>query len=420
MSSIRNLHWTGPRKAQETINVDIPDIQLDPSQEINLSQTIERMYDKFSLCDDVRNWHSIPKKVMTLSSLYYATSNIPFTGSVDVDCVVIPFVNLNSFNPSWFDVIDVDEDAVFKRRLNLNVLNTIGVAAGDKMPIPITRRTRGEGENLETAKAYLHGISFAAYDFNEPIPYVDVPALCEALTGLANTESEVEWNYESLKVEDAFGDGYHGFIIGIYDTSKYVFDSRDYITANYPLLVNTDTFSNAKGKRFNELKVMTKLSQGAPRSSVFRGILPSDWMSNNFGIEIGGLTSTDFNSEDTEIPDPTNLIYDSRNRLLFADTNNYSQSFGENAVVGLDEFFPAIYNEIDILIPDNIDWLTIDVRGPGWFHGIDLVDHNIQYYFDPVKGWLFDASQTPNRGTMPVTLVQMPVKVKLDIRYAFE
>lgn len=399
----RSNNYTAPYQPPPTINID-PDQAIN----INLTQSPKRMYQQFLLSDDTRFWHSIPKKQVTLP----ATLN-DYTVDGTVDAIVIPFVYLSNFKPSWFDTDDL------KRRLFLNTLQAFGTTDGAKMPIKIDRPMVSDGEGgTIPAKAYLHTLSYSAYDFNEMIPYLDIIAICEDI--FVESDPEGGWGIDDLIVEDAFGSGYDGLIIGKYEIEGglHYYPFRNYTTADYPLIINTNSFSNLKGKRANELAVIDKLSQSAPCSSIFRGMLPSDWMANNFGITIGGHTGETI-AEDSA---PTSIIWDSRNRESFADTLNYAQSFGEGVVVGYDSFFPAVNNEIDIEIPDDVNYLFVDVRGPGWYHGIDIVNHGLSYNTDPVKGWLAIEDESSYRGPLPIpiTIVKMPVKIHIALRFAEE
>lgn len=397
----RSNNYTAPYQPPPTINID-PDQAIN----INLTQSPKRMYQQFLLSDDTRYWHSIPKKQITLPA------NINgYTVDGAIDAIVIPYVPLSSFNPSWFDTEDLN------RRLFLNTLQSFGTTDGDKMPIKIDRPMVSDGEGgTKPAKAYLHTLSYSAYDYNEMIPYVDIIEICEDI--FVETDPVGGWSIDELILTDAFGTGYDGIIIGKYKTEGgiYYYPFRNYTTADYPLIINTNIYSNLYGKRANELAIIDKLAQSAPCSSIYRGMLPSDWMANNFGITIGGHTGIAI-AEDSI---PSTIIWDSRNRETFVDTLNYAQSFGEGNVVGYDSFFPAVNNEIDIEIPDDINYIFVDIRGPGWYHGIDIVNHGHSLISDPVKGWLYTDNEEEYKRALPVTIVQMPVKVHLAIRFAEE
>lgn len=328
--------------------------------DINVNLDNAKLYDRFLLMDELESFRAIPRKYVENGVGTYDIL-IPYTLSVEL-C-------------NWH---------LFRRRLYLNTKSsTYGVAVGNKKFIPIVRP--------EGHKAFLHTVSYAAYDFNEMLPALNIPA--------ANIVNRI--------VENAFGTGVHGLKLNSTPIELAAEDmlpkSKYFTTAHYPV------YFDSTGRRGEEITVMEALGQAGPRSSIRGGMLPGDFLMNNFWMQIKGFTA--------ETPDFTSPGSTYANIWESPEEN---KSYGVDAdaestdVTGkTDMFIPGISNEIDTLIPDDVNWLCVDVAGAGWRHG--AFEHS--YEAEPSSSY---KQFHKGLGVMVepfFTYVQMPVKVQIDIRY---
>ncbi len=324
--------------------------------DIVINQNPANLYSRFLLMDKFSDFSAIPKKIVEISGQ---------SGMYDI---YIPITyNLNKQN--WH---------LFRRRLFLNTENnTAGTGAGERKFIPIVRPTPEH-------KAYLHSITYAAYDFNEMLPFISVDDIA----------TRIETNL--------FAPDVHGLKINPTPLSspiKWLYLKSDKITtAHYPV------YRNLLQAREDELQVMNVLGQSAPRSSIRGGMLPGDFYHNNFWVHLKGFENNNPNFDNAgdeyiniwETPEDNNS-YNINNDLENTDTSQVS-----------DMILPNISNEIDIEIPDSVNWIAVDVAGAGWRHGA----------FDSDKSALKPIAKVlANAINNYITYVQMPVKVQIDIRY---
>lgn len=315
--------------------------------EVNFTEQVARDHKQFIVQDDLNKHYAVPIKAIEHDGLY---------------ALVIPVTN-NILNFDW---------SAFSRDLHINANGSWGVSPGNKKFIPVVRP--------EGKKAYLHAVVAGAYDFNEMLPYFDTSSLFGGLTpGLVD-----------LVVPNAFGTT-DGLIVhkSVSDPTNLMSNPRSpgYSTAHFPVY-RTNTL-----RRSDELRVMESLGQNGLRSSIRGGLLPSDIWWNQFRMMIAGINSAT----------PT---IDNANDSIIWDTNAGNDSSTYNSGSQYDNMLPQESNEKDILIPDAVNWLRVNVTGTGWYHFIDWKQQE-----DHVKGIWGSARAF-------LTIVQMPVKVKLVLRYA--
>ena len=314
-----------------------------------------RLHDRFLLMDDLENWRSIPLLIESNGVETYDVF-MPYTESVNV--------------ANWH---------LFRRRLYLNTKNSeYGPESGKKRFIPVTRPSAKH-------KALLHAITYAAYDYNEMLYMISVPDIATRL------------------VPNKFMTGVHGIKLNSTPIELGAVNilprSRAITTAHYPV------YFDEVGRREMEFAVMQSLQQGAPRSSVRGGMLPGDFYQNNFWCHIRGYEGTPAFAN--PIGSYTN-IWETP-----SDNQSYGADVNPSTSGKTDMILPGVTNEIDILIPDDVNWLDVHVGGPGWRHG--AFEINTDAY-----------PNSPNRdvykglggaGIPYFTYIQMPVKVQIDIRY---
>ncbi len=456
--------YTQPQSSQNLIldgaslNVNIP------------AEKIERLHQRFSLSDDVRQWQSIPRNIYIpeVANPIFRSSAIS-----NYNFIVIPFCNQTEKQNYYFQAHD--------RKLNANADNPLTMEIYAKLDRP-----------LGNTKAYLHGLTFVAYDYNEPLPFIDMDILSkpafifncidninttielgDALHQLRNigisfdeacmvnlegrkykwsslssadddgvnviapenivgngrwllVDSSSGWDYKQfLIIEDAFPkvqtNSEHlkgetgkitstfrkGIIVGMVDKSINSIEKLElfgnnngsgllsyntsgrYTTANFPDFGNY-RLTNAVQKSARKL-----LGQTAPRSAVVHGALPSDWLNNNFKLEIFCYIPNN------EVPS------EGQSRLIWSSEGTYCGHWAT------DEIIHQAISSIDVKIHDSATDLIAVVSGCGWFCYTDTIGNG--EYADRQLGY----TETDNGLNHTVrTLVQMPVKVQLDVRYS--
>jgi len=340
--------FTYPSGLPTTVDVQLGDITVS-------GDGVNKDFQVFELQDNIENFQTVPKK------------SIADPNNATKYAYCIPFVE----NNEKFD------GAAFERRLYLNnteIFDQNNVSL--KRHVPINRPLKADG--ITYKKAYLHSVTYAAYDYNDMLPYYD-----ESNYG-ALTLSQ-------LKVPNVFGTN-KGLMLAINQNvnddivaNYYIPTSNVYTTAHFPYYLRNLQL------REREIRAMEILGQGALRSSVRWGMLPSDVFKNNFRLKLGSINS----STPTETELPNTILWDTK-------LNNSSSKLNDS---NLDTMLPAYTNEIDILIPDTTNSITVDVTGAGWNHGIDWkqIPTNVKCL----------AQIVPHL----ITWVQMPIKVSLAIRF---
>lgn len=353
-----SLHYqhTYPSGMPAQVNVDIPAISIGSGGD----------YEVYELADDIHNFEVIPTKLI----------NRPYDnpGST-IKSVAIPLLTNNN------EEFNLEN---FKRRLFVNQLGTWGAASGNRQFIKINRPV----DNGTPKKAYIHSIIYAAYDFNDMLPYFNELDLGTMLDGTPLT-------INNMIINNVFGTD-KGFITkktagvaetdvepsGLHGRQSTMVRSSNFTTAHYPVLRSGLSLQ----ERTNEINAMEKLGQAGLRSSIRGGLLPSDVFKNNFKMKIGGMINN------------TPTATEAFNYDLFVTGNNKNTFDNDNII-------PAYNNEIDIAIPDDVDWLGVEVAGAGWKHGIDWKQHpeNVKLMASALVSL--------------ITFVQMPVKVSIAIKY---
>lgn len=357
MQGTRSNNYTSPRSKPANINVD--------NLGVEVIEKVGRLYNRFVLTDDFKNWNPIPLKI------------IPYE---EKDAVVIPLVDINMSNMS--NVIN----SINKRQLLLNHESTDGTSANDRKVIPVVRPT-----NPDTGlprKAYLNAVSYAAYDYNDLLPIHNQDWLRQTFS-------------DTNPITDAFGSGVNGLLVGhnIPGNGNIMLFDNDTTTADYPYDMDNMSHHQAPLHRYRprQLRTMELLSQSAPRAAVRHGMLPSDWARNHFDIKIGGSNGASYTGG-----------------ALTPAINIWSLSGGSYNNGYSDSIFPAVNNEINIEIDDAINWLSVDVQGVCWITAIKQASDAVGLWEGSEKG-IF-STQPGTEGPL-FTLVQMPLKVQIEIRY---
>ncbi len=357
-----------------------------PSVELSgdFTQSIENNIKRFTLTDDIRDWRAIPKKLVDV-------------GLSGKKAIVVPSAPYDEEQYEWFEQ--------FHRNLYLNVQNTTGgTAAGEKKHIPINRPS---GHS-----AYIHNITWQPIDHNEPLPYVDFTDIT------AEVGSKSDMVISDSYTHDISGRTGDGLIIAIADDSSPTqiedwIRSNTYTTAHYPDMAYSGVGTYAYDMfRQDNIKVIERLSERAPRSNALRGMIPTDWCMNNFAIAIGAHDGTGFVDE-TDLPlTPSYWLWDSMNRYNTTDDPDglsfepiATAGSDPNRGLGVDGLMPIISNQINKLIPASMNYLTVDVSGPGWFHYLEL------------EGLPSSQKGTHDEANRWRTIVLMPVRVTIDILY---
>lgn len=349
-------NYTYPRKPASlstgNITVNVP------------PEVVEKNYDQFLLYDNFVDWKTIPAKIKTVQ--YGTVGNY-----LNLDCIMIPAV------PTGLNAADAFE--YFKRRLILNNdAAQNGITDGHKRHIPIVRPVG--------KKAYLHSISWAAYDFNTFRPFI-----LNELSGYTIDGAPIQLTYPN-----EFGD-LTGMIICVAPPvnplqswwEKYT--NFTYSTADYaiPMLDADNAYLASRHTLIPNLTGQTGL-----RSQFINGLLASDLLPSNFKLDVGlhdGTGMVDDMANLDQVPQAT--LFSTN---LESAENNQSRSDIHHVQI------PQVINDMDILIPDTYNWLITDVEGMGWF--IQICDE------DEVPSAVNPACfYTP---------VFMPMAVSITIRYA--
>ena len=343
--------------------------------DVSISQAIKKEYKRFNLCDKMANWNAIPRVKKTINGK---------------DFWIIPLVNGSNLTAVPLEMNKWNER--FKRELEVAITDTNGTVT-NTASLPVSRPSG--------KKAYIHGLSYAAYDFNEMMIQLTDSVIHQTalLLGRADDPS-AEVTLPSLVEPDAFGVGLPGLIICAEGTVERLPRSGQYTTASFPMpnwynlspsgVLKIDA---AWDRRKNDVETMIALNQSAPRASIFHGMLPADFAYNNVSISIIG-----------ERAGGNVRLWDSQGRYNATD-NNQSNTYSHDII------FPAINNDIDVIIPDDISNLRIEVSGTSWAHHIDMpgIDSTYNAPGSHVKGI--------HKERWAVTYVTMPLKVQLDLRY---
>lgn len=327
-------------------------------------QTIEKDYDQFLLYDNYVNWDTIPVKIKTIE-----------TGTVgnytNVDFIMIPAV------PTSLNASDVFEQ--FKRRLILNQDKAQnGISDGYKRHIKINRPVNKD--------AYLHSISWASYDYNSFRPFI-----LKEMDEYTKDGVPIQLSYTN-----EFGD-LTGQVICVapqvepLKTWWLKYTKFPYTTADYPMPV-LDGDNPYLYSRYTKYPIVS--NHTALKSQFTSGLLASDILPSNFKLDLGlhdgtGMTDGMANLEQT----PQSVLFSTTHE---SGENNQSRSDIHHVQI------PQVINEMDILIPEQYEYLICDVEGTGWFIQVCNEDEspfntNVASFYTPVF---------------------MPSAVQITIRYA--
>jgi len=247
-------------------------------------------------------------------------------------------------------------------------------------------------------KAYLHSISYSAYDHHQIVPLILQDEDCPPFpVEFYNSYGEA-W-YARLKKsfysfgvgKKAYGSEPTDFIYyakrGKWDAKP---DAKKYTTYDFPSLIKPRTGTN----RFKHyVAEMLYSNKKAPNSPNHFGMLSQDWAFNKFDIQIKAMDATN---------NLLQYVWDNRGKRLPTDTNNIAHSYSDD----YDEFIPSVWNEINKEIDPNTYLLQVNVQRPYFFVPIQL-----QYNKLP-----FEDGVSVTRGLY--TPFRLPIKVDISIIYA--
>lgn len=342
MNLSNNFNYTGNKA-----NIDIGEIVVDfgfnytPGQVKYVTAT-----------DEFETWRTIPKK----------TIPNPYGGGF---LTVIP----NASPPQTTGNLNWQ-----RRQLWINNI----VTGNTNVPLPA----------VTGKKWFLDSISFRSYDMHEFLPSWQPNKLIEQIG---------EISLSDLFIENAFGVGLDGLVIG-YNTDDIVtWDTAPYTTASYPdfgLATIDETMSGlvpvvGAGKYGQNWETFDTLNQAGSRSAVVGGMLPSDWFPNQFSFNISGATT------------PTGIVTGLSDMIFGSDmftTNRQGASNWSHTAL------PLQLSNMNIEIP--YPYLGIEVYGGGYYHYV---------YWEEVQ----NASQTIKginpTAPVPRTIVQFPIIAELII-----
>jgi hypothetical protein len=349
-------NFTYPRKANA---VSLGDINIGDLQVI---QKVEKNYDSFHLYDDLETFQPIPAKKVFVSTTF---NGMPFGAYF----WVIPMI----FNG--------DDKKIFRRRLNLNNdIAETGISTNKQRYIPINRPSG--------KKAYLHSVSWSAHDYNVAYPYY----LQSEIEDWANFYLENGVADLGLWRENQFGDLYgHIVALAINSQSSYPellqkFPNYGYSTSDFAMPFFTS--NNFLRDQFF-FRPNTKFNKTGVKSSFVGGLL-QDIFPNGVNVTIGGHSGGGF-------ADGMQLNHSPEAIIFSTNDDDLNQSHNSRDWVNT----PNIINEIDTLIPDNINHLLLDVEGFNWFLNV-TIESDEPYKRDHINF---------------TTIVQMPLSVDVVIRY---
>jgi len=343
MNQSNNFNYPGLNNIDVTVNVD-PQGGLVPGG-----------VKYVTMVDDFSAWRTIPKK--TLPNPY---------GSGYV--TVVPYV------PKGTPV----SNTYFQRRQF--AVDPISGTPGNA-PLPI----------VAGKKWYLDSISFRAYDMHEFVPNWYPLALVEDIGATSTSD---------LYINDAFGTGFNGVVVGYNINDEVTWKLSPYTTASYPdfEFVNADDIYNPGyasasplvgiGKYGQNSSTFDNLNQAGSRSGVVGGMLSSDWFPNQFSFNISGSTSA------------TGIITGTTDMIFGSDMlTTYRNGTGSWAHTSL----PLQLSNMNIEV--NYPYIGVEVYGAGYY----------QYLYWGENGAIADDSIKGLSTTAPTprTIVQFPLITEL-------
>lgn len=316
-----------------------------------IQTSIERDIHKYSFRNDLRQWQGF---LFTKAKLPFDTGN----GIVYRDYILTPV------EFSWTpDVIEG-----FTKQ-------TMGLASFNGY-LPLNRPVG--------KKAYLHGISFSIYDHHQLVPRLLDPLQCPY---------NIQYEYAFYP---ALNKTLYSAIIGMKgypdETEDFLYekylDDKAYSTYDYgsPFKVNATYRDN------HYIKEYLYSNRTSPRSNVPYGMLPMDTYHNHFDMSIMGVN---------DLYEEVKFVWNNKGFVNpnATITTNHSLSLLH------EEMTPQVFNEINLLIDDNITKLRLDVFYP-----------YLWVFLQKNRDYIPFVNNTITSGLG--TIFKLPVKIDLSIIYA--
>jgi hypothetical protein len=307
--------------------------------DVNINFSIERDVHKYSYRDDLRFWQGFKFTIQTIEGQEYICTPVE-----------------NAWSPTAI--------ANFTK-------TTMNLASGKiHLQRPVNK------------KAYLHGISYAIYDYHQLVPRFLPPELCPSsgqfYDAYYNDTNETLFSVIVGKLGYPNEDPDFNYI-------KYLNDGIKYATFDYAL-----PFMNQHRYRdFHTLQMLNYTKNTAPRSNVLYGMLPMDYYHNHFDMTLIGY---DINGNVVK------NIWDNKKEPNSGVISKHSFEILHEEIV------PQIFNDINLLIDDNITDVELVVYRP--YFWISLQPNST---YNPLNG-----TELPMGNQ---TIFRLPVKVETSILY---
>ena len=310
--------------------------------DISIQTSIERDTHKYSYRDDLRSWQGF---MFTIQKI----------GNIEYVCIPVEFgINNNIINKFTYQELRLASGNLLLQR-------------------PANK------------KAYLHGISYSVYDYHQIVPRLLPVEQCP------NYSQYTDAYYPQIN------ETIYSAIVGI---KGYPSQEEDFLyLGNLSNGIKYATYDMASPFRLNPAKYRDAhfisehnySNKTAPRSNVMYGMLPMDYYHNHFDISLMGLNN--LGQEVKWLWNNKGFVYPNSNVI----TNH---SFG----ILHEEIIPQIFNEINLLIDDNITNIKVNINRPYLW-----IPVQINETYDPRTNFL---STHPSQ-----TIFKLPVKVELSILY---
>lgn len=317
-----------------------------------IQTSIERDVHKYSFRNDLRQWQGF---LFTKAKLPFDTGN----GIIYRDYILTPV------DFSWTpDVIEA-----FTKQ-------TMGLASyGGRIHL-----NRPSGK-----KAYLHGISFSIYDHHQLVPRLLDPLQCPNTIQYEYVFYPFlnKTLYSAIIGVKGYPDENEDFLYSKYLNNKY------YSTYEYgsPFKLNAAMYRDA-----HFIQEFIHSNRTNPRSNVPYGMLPMDTYHNHFDMSIMG---------EDNLGQEVKFIWNNKGFVNPNATVNTNHSL----TLLHEEMTPQVFNEINLLIDDNITDLRLDVFYPYLWEILQKNENYIPFSDAVTTNGLY-------------TIFKLPVKVDLSIIYA--
>lgn len=233
-------------------------------------------------------------------------------------------------------------------------------------------------------KAYLHGISFSIYDYHQLVPrflpseQCPSPSYSQYCDAYYNDTNETLPSVIVGRLSYPSQDPDFAYIMNLIDGTKYA-------TFDYAL----PFMHQNRNRDVHTLEMINYTRNTAPRSNVLYGMLPMDYYHNHFDMTLIGY---DINGNVVK------NIWDNKKEPNSSVVSKHS--FG----MLHEEIVPQIFNDINILIDDNITDVELVVYRP--YFWISLQPNST---YNPLSGTALPMANQ--------TIFRLPVKVETSILY---